>query len=147
MDQDSGPENIYRRIVNLIDEGRPFAVGLVLHVEGSVPQVAGARAALEATGRIWGTLGGGGVEADAQRRAAEACRGGRPIVFEKQQDGASAAGPAIICGGVMRLLVDPTAAKDRAAYAAGIEKDFPDNRQNESKCNVTLWAQFWEGGR
>jgi xanthine dehydrogenase accessory factor len=105
-----------RQIVQLLEAGRPFAVGLVLSAEGSTPREAGVKAALEADGRIHGTLGGGAVEAEAQRRAIEACASGRAVVFEMEFTGAAAGDDEPICGGRMRLLVDPTASKDLAAY-------------------------------
>ncbi|HUT23301.1 MAG TPA: XdhC family protein [Sumerlaeia bacterium] len=107
-----------RRIVDFADSGRPFAAALVLRADGSTPQKAGARAIIDASGDIWGTLGGGGVEAEAQRRALEACRSGRPSVFDFAMDNESAGDAGAICGGTMRILIDPTAADDRGAYEA-----------------------------
>jgi xanthine dehydrogenase accessory factor len=109
--------DIYQKIVKLIDAGASFAVGLVLNAEGSTPRKAAVRAVIDETGKIWGTLGGGLVEAEAQRRAVEACRTKRPIVFDMLLHGANRAADDPICGGAMRILLDPTAAKDRACYA------------------------------
>ena len=108
--------DINHQIVQLIEAGRPLAVGLVLSAEGSTPREAGVKAAIEADGRIHGTLGGGAVEAEAQRRAIEACASGRAVVFEMELTGATAGDDEPICGGRMRILVDPTASKDLAAY-------------------------------
>ena len=105
-----------RLIVELIEAERPFAVGLILSAEGSTPREAGVKAVLEADGRLHGTLGGGAVEAEAQRRAVEACLSGRPIVFEVLLTSADAADHEPICGGRMRVLVDPTAGKNVDAY-------------------------------
>ncbi len=113
--------DINRLIVDLIEAGRPFAVGLILSAEGSTPREAGVKAVLEADGRIHGTLGGGAVEAEAQRRAVEACQSGCPIVFDVLLTGADAADHEPICGGEMRLLVDPTARKDVEAYRQAAE--------------------------
>ena len=57
--------NIHDRALACMDSGRPFAVALVLCAEGSAPQVPGARAVIEADGKIWGTVGGGLAEAEA----------------------------------------------------------------------------------
>ncbi len=108
------------KILELIDSGRPHAVGLLLSADGSTPREAGVKAVIEADGRIWGTLGGGSVEAEAQRRAVDACVAGVPQVFEVALTGADAASTESICGGHVRILVDPTAAKDRAAYAEAV---------------------------
>jgi xanthine dehydrogenase accessory factor len=116
MEQDYRPIGVYRHVIRLIDAGSSFAAALVLQAEGSTPQRAGARAAIEAAGRIWGTLGGGAVEAEAQRRAAEVCRLQRPAVFDFRLDHADAGDAGAICGGVMRILLDPAAGKHRTCF-------------------------------
>lgn len=106
---------IHREIVESIDGGRRFALALILKADGSKPQEAGVKAVIDDTGKIRGTIGGGDVEAEAQRRAIEACKSGRPVVFDINLHESVDAGP--ICGGSMRILIDPTAAKGRECYA------------------------------
>jgi len=50
---------IHRKVVEFAEAGRSFAAALVLAADGSTPGKAGARALIDATGRIWGTIGGG----------------------------------------------------------------------------------------
>jgi len=108
--------NILQRIVELAGSGQPFCTGVVLGAEGSTPREAGVRAILHPNGRIEGTLGGGAVEAATQRQAIEACRSQRASILDVELRGEAAGDDMPICGGRMRILVDPTAAKDRAAY-------------------------------
>ncbi len=103
--------------MELTDDGESFAMALILKAEGSTPRKAGVKAVIDKTGKIWGTLGGGQVEAEAQRRAVEACKSRQPVVFDLNLYGADRADDVPICGGSMRILIDPTAAKDRASYA------------------------------
>jgi xanthine dehydrogenase accessory factor len=117
MNSNRRPIDVYQKVVELIDSGEVFAVALVLKAEGSTPRKAGVRAVIDRTGKIYGTLGGGIVEAEAQRRAIEACRSKQPVVFDMDLYGDDSAADVPICGGSMRILVDPTAAKDRASYA------------------------------
>ena len=63
--------SIFGIIVELIDAGTPLAVALVLSAKGSTPQGAGARAIIEQSGRLWGTVGGGMFEAQTLRRPAK----------------------------------------------------------------------------
>lgn len=121
MDRDNSPVEIHQRIVEFIDSGRSFAVALVLKAEGSTPRKAAVKAVVDDTGRIWGTLGGGAVEAEAQRRAVEACKSKRPVIFDMELHGANRAADVPVCGGMMRVLIDPTAAKDRESYAQAAE--------------------------
>ncbi len=117
MDGNRCSIDVNRKIVEFIDSGRSFAVALILKVEGSTPRKAGVKAVIDKTGEIWGTLGGGQVEAEAQRRAVEACKSKHPVVFDMNLYGADRADDVPICGGSMRLVIDPTPAKDRASYA------------------------------
>ena len=98
---------IHQQIVDLIEQGWSPAIGLVLDADGSTPQKAGVKAAIDGGGKITGTLGGGAVEAMAQRRAVEVCRSGEAVVFDFNLEGVSAHGDGPICGGVMRVLIDP----------------------------------------
>jgi xanthine dehydrogenase accessory factor len=117
MDSKQRPTDICQKVVEFIDGREVFAVALVLKAEGSTPRKAGVRAVIEQTGKIYGTLGGGLVEVEAQRRAIEACRSKQPVVFDMDMYGADRAAEVPICGGSMRILVDPTAAKDRVSFA------------------------------
>jgi xanthine dehydrogenase accessory factor len=109
--------DINKKIVEFIDNGRSFAVALILKVDGSTPRKAGVKAVIDERGKIWGTIGGGQVEAEAQRKAIDACKSKEPAVFDLNLYGTDRADDVSICGGTMRILIDPTAAKDRASYA------------------------------
>ena len=116
--------DVYRKAVEFIDGGRSFAMAVVLDTDGSTPQRTGVRALIEETGNIWGTLGGGIVEAEAQRHAVDAqrqpvdaCGLKRPVVLALDLKHAYARDAVAICGGRMRILIDPTASKDRTCYA------------------------------
>jgi xanthine dehydrogenase accessory factor len=109
--------DIHQAVVDFADAGRPFALAVVLAAEGSTPRQAGTKALIDSGGAIRGTIGGGPVEAETQRRAVEAIRAKRPLVFDFVMEGASAQSDRPICGGRMRILIDPTAADQRAVYA------------------------------
>ncbi|MDP2898014.1 MAG: XdhC family protein [bacterium] len=121
MDRDYRPIDVHRKVVEFADGGRLFAVALVLKAEGSTPREAGAKAVIDENGSIWGTVGGGKVEAECQRRAIEACKAKCPVIFDFYLEGAGATDDAPICGGTMRILIDPTAVKGRPAYAQAAE--------------------------
>jgi len=105
--------DIYRKIVEFIDAGRSFVLVMVLSAEGSTPRDAGTKAVIDADGRVYGTIGGGKVEAEAQRRAVQACASGKTGVFDFALDSSVPEGDTPICGGAMRILVDPNIAKQR----------------------------------
>jgi xanthine dehydrogenase accessory factor len=117
MDLNARPIEIHRAIVELIDGGGSLAVATVLSVDGSAPQQVGAKAAIDAAGHVWGTVGGGPVEAEIQRIAAESCRSQCPAVLAFHLDNDNAAEAGAVCGGSMRILVDPTVTRHRSCYA------------------------------
>lgn len=91
MPLNARPIDVFQKIVELIDAGDPLAVALVLSTQGSTPQRAGARAIIEQSGRLWGTVGGGQVEARTLRMAAEACRSQCPGLLEVEMTNDDAA--------------------------------------------------------
>jgi xanthine dehydrogenase accessory factor len=113
--------DIYRKLVELIDGGGAVAVATVLSTEGSTPQRPGAKAVIDAAGRLWGTVGGGAVEGETLRSGVAACRSQSPVVLDFQLENDDAEQAGAICGGRMRILVDPTVARHRACYAAAAD--------------------------
>jgi len=101
--------DVHQAVVDFVGEGHPFAVATVLRGSGSIPREAGTKALVDANGSIWGTIGGGLLEAHAQRLAVESIQTKRPAVFDFKFSGISAAGDDPVCGGTVRVLVDPTA--------------------------------------
>lgn len=110
-------KNIYRKAIEFIDAAEPFVLATITGSDGSTPRKAGVKALIDQTGKIFGTLGGGAVEAEAQRRAIEVCKTGRATIIEIELEGKSRTDDTPICGGTVRILIDPTAAKNRALYA------------------------------
>jgi xanthine dehydrogenase accessory factor len=142
MKPTSQPSDIHQAIVELADRGEAFAVALVLKAEGSTPVEAGAKAVVMADGAIRGTIGGGAVEAEAQRRAVEAIAVGRAMVFDFALHGADASEDSPICGGAMRILLDPTAPEHRAAYTAAVAAR---QRRERAVLITTVWGrQAWD---
>ncbi len=123
MIRPSSAGEIHRAIVAFAEGGRAFAAAVVLKDEGSTPRKAATKALIEPDGAIRGTIGGGKVEAETQRLAVEAIRTGRPIVFDFALEGSGAEDDQPICGGSMRILIDPTAAAHSAAYAGAVKAE------------------------
>lgn len=107
---------IYSKLVALIDAHTPFAFAAVVTATGSTPQKAGAKAIFEPSGAIHGTLGGGCLEAESRRRALDAMDSGKPLLFDLRLDDDYGWDDGLICGGNVRVFIDPAPAKNRAAY-------------------------------
>ncbi|GMU91022.1 MAG: hypothetical protein AMXMBFR4_00800 [Candidatus Hydrogenedentota bacterium] len=110
--------NIFSKVVSSIVEGKTFALATVIRASGSTPQKTGARAIFEPGGAIHGTLGGGCLEAESRRRALRALDDKRPLLFDLNLDDDYGWDDGLICGGKVRVFIEPDAGKHRAAFQA-----------------------------
>src|ERR1700739_2324672 len=100
---------VFQALADAARNGEPVALGLISGTKGSSPQKIGAKALFYADGRIQGTLGGGCLEAEIQKRAIEALRVGAPAQFDLLLDHDFGWDDGLICGGKVRGLVVPNA--------------------------------------
>jgi xanthine dehydrogenase accessory factor len=108
---------LFQKIIETIDDGTACALVQVLKTDGSTPLKIGAKALVDSTGQIEGTIGGGAVEAEAQKQTVMACAEGRARVFDFELHGVSRQDSNPTCGGAMRILIDPTIARARPVFA------------------------------
>ncbi len=94
----------------------PCALATVLRTRGSAPLPCGAQAVLNGASLLAGTIGGGALEAEALRRGARIASGGPAEIFDFALQGSGGQDPNPICGGVVRVLVQPFTEADRLAY-------------------------------
>ena len=113
---------IFGEAGRLLAAGEPFVLATVVNTKGSTPQKPGAKLLVRADGTMFGTLGGGCVEADVLTEAR--------IILEEQTDGAPqlrrfvlnediAAKDGLVCGGTMEILIDPLAGHSELAPLFG----------------------------
>jgi xanthine dehydrogenase accessory factor len=94
-----------------LDDGEPFAMGIISGIKGSSPQKQGAKALFFADGRIIGTMGGGCLEAEIQDRARRALLSGQPATFDLVLDHDFGWDDGLICGGKVAGVILPRAAE------------------------------------
>lgn len=135
--------NLYRNILEKRDAGIAFVLGTVIDTAGSTPQKPGCQALLDAEGALLGTLGGGLVEAEAleQMRAAAADRA--PRLIEKRLDEAYSRTAGPICGGVMRIFVNPRVSD----HAVAVEKALEAIERRERGVLMTHLGEGMDQGR
>lgn len=97
--------SVLYELAELINEGIPYAFGEVVDTRGSTPQKPGAKAIFCADGRVLGTLGGGHLEAEAERVAFECLQQRRRTLLTIHLDN-DYSGDGSICGGVARIFLD-----------------------------------------
>src|SRR5664280_967489 len=103
---------LYREMVRLLEQGESFAVATIFDKVGSVPRSAGAKMVVRADGSIFGSIGGGRLEADAMRLAKEALLARHPLVHKFDLTGKDVAAMDMICGGAGEVLIEFIDAKD-----------------------------------
>lgn len=101
------PLDFVRRLGALVEAGERVVVATVVDVTGSASARAGARAIIDAEGRlVFGWLGGGCVETTACDEALRALADERPRLLELDLDD-EVLGVGMPCGGHMTVYIDP----------------------------------------
>ncbi len=114
-------DQIYRELADLIESGQPCALATLVSTSGSSPQNAGAKVILLPDGRILGTIGGGCLEAEAQRVGLECLRSKQCRLFELRLDDDFGWDDGLICGGRVNIFINPNPARSAEAYRQVVE--------------------------
>jgi xanthine dehydrogenase accessory factor len=101
--------SIFQALADAARANQPVALGIITGVKGSSPQKLGAKALFYPDRKIKGTLGGGCLEAEAQRLALNALKTGKPETFELVLDHDFGWDDGLICGGKVLGVILPNA--------------------------------------
>ncbi|HDR15837.1 MAG TPA: XdhC/CoxI family protein [Desulfobacteraceae bacterium] len=101
--------NVYSEILKLSEEGRSAAMATVISKAGSGPGTEGARCLIAGERVVFGSVGGGMVEAEACGTAARVVSSGRPMTLSFNLKGGHAAEAGMLCGGEMTIFLEPAA--------------------------------------
>jgi xanthine dehydrogenase accessory factor len=102
-----GPTALLDSLISAVREGSSVAATALVETRGSTPQKAGAAMLVFPDGSQSGTLGGGCVEAEVKRRALRLLEAGSRELMTFQLDSNYGWDDGLICGGRMKMLVDP----------------------------------------
>jgi xanthine dehydrogenase accessory factor len=99
--------DIYEEIVKLRQEGRRGAVATIVNALGSIPSFKTAKMLVRDDGSIFGTIGGGCVEAEVWQAAREVMESEKPrtLTFNLNQDPKYDTG--LVCGGTLDIFIEP----------------------------------------
>jgi len=112
--------DIFDEIVRLRRLGQKCALATIVQVKGSIPSFESAKLLVREDGSIFGTIGGGCVEAEVWTIAREVIETDRPrhLNFSLGQDAAYDNG--LICGGQLNVFVEAVVPQPRAyIFGAG----------------------------
>jgi len=99
--------NLYSELLKLFKEGRSAALATVIYKAGSSPRAEGAKCLIADGKVIFGSVGGGLVEAEACKRADEIISSVRPMTLSFNLSGEKAGETGMLCGGEMKLFIEP----------------------------------------
>ncbi len=107
-------------IVKFLREGRDLVMASIVAQAGSTPRAAGAKMLLALEGGaaalVSGTIGGGLVEGESMAAAARVFASRRPEMLDFDLTGELAAGADMICGGRLRIFVEPLTPADLPVF-------------------------------
>jgi xanthine dehydrogenase accessory factor len=104
---------IWQAAVEELENGRNFVLATMIDVKGSSPRHVGTRFLIRQDGIIIGTIGGGLLEANVQKFAADALENGTSHRISFSFQGQDAESTDMICGGEAEVLVEFVDAGDK----------------------------------
>jgi xanthine dehydrogenase accessory factor len=119
---------VLKDLESAIRDGRPVTYTALVETRGSTPQKPGATMLVFPDGSQTGTLGGGCVEAEVKRRSLRLLEAGRPEIVTFQLDDDYGWDDGLICGGRMKMLVDPIRPGEDASYFHALAERVFDGR-------------------
>ena len=111
-------KNIYVHLLDKLKEQKPLALATIVATKGSTPQVPGASALFSSEGLLEGTLGGGLLEADAQKKALKTLEKKASLLSEFSLRADIFSGEGAICGGEVKILIDACPEENRDTFQA-----------------------------
>ena len=99
-------KSIYKTMHELLQQGESFAVATIFDKSGSAPRTEGAKMIVRQDGSIFGTIGGGRLEASAINLARELIPMRKTVIQSFDLTSRDAAASEMICGGSGEILID-----------------------------------------
>jgi xanthine dehydrogenase accessory factor len=128
---------------------KPLVLATIVETKGSTPQVSGASAIFSSERLLDGTLGGGLLEADAQKKALKTLRKKVSLLSEFSLKADISSEEGAICGGGVKILIDASPEAHRNTFqdlSQSLTKRRPGilatfiNRLSEEKVSL---SRYW----
>ena len=97
---------LYQELLEATENNRLLALATIVATSSSTPQIPGASALFTADGLLTGTLGGGVMEGDAEKRAVQCINDRTSSFYEYELNADIATTECAICGGTATILLD-----------------------------------------
>lgn len=106
----------YHQLVNLLESGDDYQLGILIDTKGSAPQLPGALAVFKNDNVVYGTLGGGLLEYEAQKAASKAYHSKKNSIHLVEFLAEVDTNAGAICGGTGTFLMDTNPNKHLAVF-------------------------------
>lgn len=111
-----GPRHIFNRLLDFLERNESVVLSTIIEAQGSTPQVPGASALFSQTGLMFGTVGGGILEAEVEAVSAQALKTEDSLCRTFDLDAGLDSEDGAICGGRITLLIDGSPDKHKPAF-------------------------------
>lgn len=108
-------QDLFSKIQQELAAGRRLCLATIVGQLGSAPRSVGTSFLVLEGGAIWGTIGGGQLEAQVMTAAGQALRQGQAQFLEFHLSGQDAAQGQMICGGQVQVYLEPQSPGDTGA--------------------------------
>ncbi len=109
-------KNIHVHLLEEMKKQKPLFRATIVETKGSTPQVPGASAIFSSERLFDGTLGGGLLEADAQKKALRTLRKKASLLSEYSLKADISSEEEAICGGKVKILIDASPEEHRNTF-------------------------------
>jgi xanthine dehydrogenase accessory factor len=97
---------VFEKVTELLRGGATIALASIISAAGSTPQRSGARMIVDASGKTFFTVGGGGFEAAVVKDALRAIAGRASVIKEYNLSGAAGDELEMACGGRATVVIE-----------------------------------------
>ena len=115
--------SIYETIVTVLAQGRQGVLATIVRRIGATPRDAGAKIFIDEGGKLFGTIGGGCVEAEAWQEAQLIFESGIPKLFHYAMNGQQVEDEGMICGGSLDIFMEPALERYQKLYEAIVKAE------------------------
>jgi len=109
--------DVYDAVENYLDQGKCGVLATIVKKTGATPQVAGAKIFIGEDGKIFGTVGGGCVEAEVWQEARKILKTKEARILHYTLNGKDVENEGMICGGNIDVFLEPVSEKYRDVYS------------------------------
>jgi xanthine dehydrogenase accessory factor len=108
--------SIFEIIGHALAQGKRGVLATIVRRIGATPRDAGAKIFIEESGNLFGTIGGGCVEAEAWQEAQQVMRSDKPTLLHYAMNGQQVEDEGMICGGSVDIFMEPVLARHKELY-------------------------------